>query len=159
MIEEIHKQISPVNPDAIFCSVGGGGLFGGVMTGCRKVGWDDGMQWQFQMCFDNLTMQNCPVPLVTLETHGSACFYHSMAMNHRQAWNYETPLGITEETDEKHSVAIAHLDKIESLASSLGASSPSAGVVKMALERKGRSICVTVPDELSMQSTCLFAGS
>lgn len=44
MIEEIHKQISPVKPDAVFCSVGGGGLFGGVMTGCRKVGWDDGTQ-------------------------------------------------------------------------------------------------------------------
>ncbi|KLO10569.1 tryptophan synthase beta subunit-like PLP-dependent enzyme [Schizopora paradoxa] len=138
MIEEIHKQIPQLKPDVIFCSVGGGGLFGGVMTGCRKVGWDD-------------------IPLVILETHGSACFYHSMAMNNREAWTYETPKGISEGEDEKHGVAIAHLSKIESLASSLGASSPSAGVVKMALEREGRSVCVTVPDELSMQSTRLFA--
>ena len=81
-----------------------------------------------------------------------------MAMNNREAWNYETPKGISEEKDEKHGIAIAHLDKIESLASSLGASSPSAGVVKMALEREGRSICVTVQDELSMQATRSFAG-
>jgi L-serine/L-threonine ammonia-lyase len=41
MIKEIAKQI-PKKPDAIFCSVGGGGLFGGILTGCEAVGWDDG---------------------------------------------------------------------------------------------------------------------
>ncbi len=41
IIEEIYQQISPVKPDAVFCSVGGGGLFGGLMIGCRKVGWDE----------------------------------------------------------------------------------------------------------------------
>ena len=41
MINETSKQIPNV-PDAIFCSVGGGGLLGGVIEGCKKVGWDDG---------------------------------------------------------------------------------------------------------------------
>lgn len=138
MIGEIQKQISPIKPNAIFCSVGGGGLFGGVMNGCRKMGWGD-------------------VPLVTLETHGSACFYHSMAMNNKRDWNYAAPAGISEEHDEGYGVALAHLSKIESSASSLGASSPAPGIVKMALEREGRVVCVTVPDALSMQATCSFA--
>lgn len=41
MINEIAHQI-PTKPDAIFCSVGGGGLLGGVTVGCKDVGWDDG---------------------------------------------------------------------------------------------------------------------
>lgn len=41
MIHEIERQISD-KPDAIFCSVGGGGLLGGVLVGCKDVGWDDG---------------------------------------------------------------------------------------------------------------------
>lgn len=39
----IARQLpNKVKPDAIFCSVGGGGLCAGVMLGCRSVGWDDG---------------------------------------------------------------------------------------------------------------------
>lgn len=41
MITEIARQL-PQKPDAIFCSVGGGGLLGGVLVGCGKVSWDDG---------------------------------------------------------------------------------------------------------------------
>ena len=41
MIKEASYQI-PNKPDAIFCSVGGGGLLGGVLVGCKDVGWDDG---------------------------------------------------------------------------------------------------------------------
>jgi len=41
MIHEIRSQLG-TTPDAIFCSVGGGGLIGGVMTGCKEVGWDHG---------------------------------------------------------------------------------------------------------------------
>jgi hypothetical protein len=41
MIEEIATDLD-VKPDAIFCSVGGGGLLSGVMLGCKMVGWDDG---------------------------------------------------------------------------------------------------------------------
>ena len=40
MIVEIAGQIE--KPGAIFCSVGGGGLLGGVIKGCAKAGWDDG---------------------------------------------------------------------------------------------------------------------
>lgn len=43
MIHEIKEQI-PSEPNAIFCSVGGGGLLGGIMVGCKAVGWDNSEQ-------------------------------------------------------------------------------------------------------------------
>lgn len=46
MIQEIKNQIQHV-PDAIFCSVGGGGLLGGIIVGCKDVGWDHGMRRDF----------------------------------------------------------------------------------------------------------------
>jgi L-serine/L-threonine ammonia-lyase len=39
MIDEIREQMSE-KPDAIICSVGGGGLFAGVMLGIDRAGWD-----------------------------------------------------------------------------------------------------------------------
>ena len=41
MIAEIQAQLQQT-PDAIFCSVGGGGLLGGVLMGCRAAGWEAG---------------------------------------------------------------------------------------------------------------------
>ena len=41
MVQEIKSQLRE-KPDGIFCSVGGGGLLGGLMDGCKSVGWDDG---------------------------------------------------------------------------------------------------------------------
>lgn len=45
MIEEMAAAPEFANgerPAAIFCCVGGGGLIGGIMDGCGRVGWDDG---------------------------------------------------------------------------------------------------------------------
>ncbi|KAH8104508.1 tryptophan synthase beta subunit-like PLP-dependent enzyme [Cristinia sonorae] len=141
MIEEVSRQL-PVNckPDAIFCSVGGGGLAGGVITGCRSVGWDD-------------------VPLVTMETSGSNCFYQSVALNEGPFVNGpgDPPSGVPSQYNAKHDVTVARLSKITSMASSLGASSPAAAVVKMALTRKGRVKCVHADDTLAMQSCLRFA--
>lgn len=66
--------------------------------------------------------------------------------------------GVTVVRDETHDVNIAHLPKITSLASSLGASWPSPGVVKMALQRKGGIKMACVSDEMSMQTALQFAG-
>ncbi|KAJ2930052.1 hypothetical protein H1R20_g7025, partial [Candolleomyces eurysporus] len=41
MIREIDDEISK-KPSAIFCSVGGAGLLGGILKGCKVVGWEDG---------------------------------------------------------------------------------------------------------------------
>jgi L-serine/L-threonine ammonia-lyase len=41
MVKEIASQLGR-KPDAILCSVGGGGLLGGVIVGCEAEGWDDG---------------------------------------------------------------------------------------------------------------------
>ena len=61
--------------------------------------------------------------------------------------------------DVENGVTLAHFDTFTSKASgSLGASQPSARVVKMALERDGGVKCVSVPDELSMQTLVSFAG-
>ena len=40
MVLEVAKEIG--KPDAIVCSVGGGGLLGGILQGCSSLGWDDG---------------------------------------------------------------------------------------------------------------------
>ncbi|KAI0670605.1 tryptophan synthase beta subunit-like PLP-dependent enzyme [Trametes maxima] len=143
MIHEIQRQLPKgTKPDAIFCSVGGGGLAGGVIEGCRAVGWDD-------------------VPLVAVETHGSNCFYQALSLNEgpfsgdvssRQVFE-----GTRAERCHAHDVTVAHLSTLRSKATSLGASSASAAIVKKALNRKGgvRSICI--PDEMAMQATLRFA--
>lgn len=41
MIAEASQQLGR-KPDMILCSVGGGGLLGGVMTGCKAAEWEDG---------------------------------------------------------------------------------------------------------------------
>ena len=41
MVKEMKSQLRHP-PDAIFCSVGGGGLIGGILLGCQSVAWDDG---------------------------------------------------------------------------------------------------------------------
>lgn len=41
MVKEMKNQLHHP-PDAIFCSVGGGGLIGGILLGCQSVVWDNG---------------------------------------------------------------------------------------------------------------------
>ncbi|KAH9057147.1 tryptophan synthase beta subunit-like PLP-dependent enzyme [Lactarius deliciosus] len=138
MIAEIRTQLPRgIKPAAVFCSVGGGGLLGGVIEGCRDAGWED-------------------VPVVALETHGSACFYHSVAANRTPA--DDAPTGVTLRTDDTHGVRVAHVTELKSKATSLGASEPSAGVVRAALDRAGGIKCVTVPDEVTMQLAGAFAA-
>ncbi|KAF5387083.1 hypothetical protein D9615_001802 [Tricholomella constricta] len=140
MIKEISTQL-PYKPDAIFCSVGGGGLLGGIIEGCTQVGWDD-------------------VPIVALETIGSDCFFHSMSCNSGRfnSVKKSLPPDVDVVYDEENSLTLAHFNKFTSKASgSLGASQPAAKVVKMALEREGGVKCVSVPDELSMQALVSFA--
>jgi len=48
MVHEIAKDDLKEKPDAIFCSVGGGGLLAGVIVGCEQVGWDDGSYKSFR---------------------------------------------------------------------------------------------------------------
>ncbi|KAI9434000.1 tryptophan synthase beta subunit-like PLP-dependent enzyme [Lactarius indigo] len=137
MIAEIQTQLPRgIKPAAVFCSVGGGGLLGGVIEGCRDAGWDD-------------------VPVVALETHGSACFYHSVAANRAPA--DDAPAGVTLRTDETHGIRVAHVTELKSKATSLGASEPSASVVRAAMDRAGGVKCVTVPDEVTMQLAGAFA--
>lgn len=102
------------------------------------------------------------MPLVAVETHGSNCFYQSLSLNDGpfvgDVSSRPVPEGTTIELIAEHDVAIAHLASLTSKATSLGASSPAAGIVKKALEREGgvKSICIT--DEMAMQATLNFAG-
>lgn len=140
MIPEIAQQLPPgTRPDAVVCSVGGGGLSGGVMMGCKSVGWDD-------------------VPFIALETTGSNCFYEALAAN-TGAFSTSglASANVRVEHDATHDVNIAHLATLKSKATSLGASSAAPGVVRMALDRKGGIKSVCVPDEFAMQAAIQFA--
>ena len=97
-----------------------------------------------------------PVPVVSMETHGSACFYHSVLLN--QSPSYALPEGAVGTFDPEYEVKVATLPRVTSRATSLGAITPAAGVVKMAVARPGPVHCVTISDELAMQVVGEFAG-
>jgi L-serine/L-threonine ammonia-lyase len=145
MVTEIQRQL-PKQPDAIFCSVGGGGLIGGIMQGCKNVGWDE-------------------VPVVALETVGSNCFYNAIAINTRNFTSQVPIVPSTEVEDsspytieivEEHNIAVPHMKALKSRAASLGASSPAPGVVRMAVDRAGGIKCACIPDEMAMHTARLF---
>ncbi|OAX38039.1 tryptophan synthase beta subunit-like PLP-dependent enzyme [Rhizopogon vinicolor AM-OR11-026] len=146
MVTEMQKQL-PIQPDAIFCSVGGGGLIGGIIQGCKNVGWDE-------------------VPIVALETTGSNCFYNAIAINTQHFTSKVPSIPSIEAEDsspytieivDKDNVAIPYMKELKSRAASLGASSPASGVVRMALDRAGGVRCVCIPDEMAMYTARLFA--
>lgn len=99
---------------------------------------------------------------MAVETHGSNCFYQSLSLNKGDSVGTVQSRPPCEGTEaEYHSeldVAVARLSKLTSRATSLGASSPSPSVVKMALEREGgvKSLCVS--GEMAMQTATSFAG-
>lgn len=99
--------------------------------------------------------------MVTLETIGSDCFYHSMSLNNGR-FNTEQktlPPDVELVHDSEHNVDMAHFLKFNSKASgSLGASLPAEGVLRKALDWKGGVKSISVPDELSMEAAALFAG-
>lgn len=163
LAHEIAEQLPDgVKPDAIFCSVGGGGMIAGLMLGCEGIpGWNQ-------------------VPIVAIEPTGSACFYHSVQLNRTGRTSTELPAGasISNERiphpfagtltpyasnspynggDDMCDVSMVHLPSINSYATSLGASTASNGSVCMALKRDGPISVVRVSDERSMQSALLFA--
>ncbi|KAL7283204.1 hypothetical protein ACG7TL_002631 [Trametes sanguinea] len=144
MVHEIKRQLPcDSKPDAIFCSFGGGGLAGGIIQGCKIVDWDD-------------------VPLVAVETFGSNCFYQTLSLNDGPfvgdvAFRSICEGSRTQEYCAEHGVNIAYLTSLTSKATSLGATSPSAAVVRMALDRKGGVKSVCVPDEMAMSAALNFA--
>lgn len=70
------------------------------------------------------------------------------------------PPGVGLVHDKAIGLKLAHFNGFTSKASgSLGASQPAARVMKMALERQGGVRCVSVPDELSMQTLVSFTGN
>lgn len=145
MVTEMQRQLTR-QPDAIFCSVGGGGLIGGIMQGCKNVGWDE-------------------VPVVALETTGSNCFYNAIAIN-TQNFTSKVPIVPSTEVEdsspytveivEEHNIAIPHMKALKSRATSLGATSPAPGVVRMAVDRAGGIKCACIPDEMAMHTARLF---
>ncbi|KAG0051624.1 hypothetical protein BGZ83_003501 [Gryganskiella cystojenkinii] len=59
MIDELKTQMNGVVPDAIVCSVGGGGLLNGIILGCQAAGWNK-------------------VPVIAIETHGANSFQQAV---------------------------------------------------------------------------------
>jgi L-serine/L-threonine ammonia-lyase len=111
--------------------------------------------------FKNHILNSMTVPIVTLETTGSDCFYESMALNNGRFNSVEKdlPRGVNLVYNNQHSLYLAHFTEFSSKASgSLGASEPAVEVLKMALERSGGVKTVSVPDELSMEALTSFAS-
>ena len=99
------------------------------------------------------------MPIVALETRGSACFSHAISIN-EGGWLRELPEDLASTTcDDEFNVKIAHLKELKSRASSLGATAASSGVIKKALGHPGGVICGTVPDEMAMDTCSSFAGN
>ncbi|EMD38624.1 hypothetical protein CERSUDRAFT_113802 [Gelatoporia subvermispora B] len=141
LVHEVSRQLPRgTTPDAVFCSVGGGGLVGGVLQGCQQVGWEN-------------------VRLVAMETLGSNCLYEALALN--PAVFSGTERGphenVTSVHDKEYDVNVAHLAKLTSQVVSLSASVASAGVVKLALQHKGGIKSVCVPDAMAMMAGLRFA--
>ena len=61
IVDELERQIEGGRPDAVVCSVGGGGLFSGIMMGLEKR-WGDEVQ------------------VLAVETKGTASLAHSLKM-------------------------------------------------------------------------------
>ncbi|KAG8946179.1 hypothetical protein FRC04_012034 [Tulasnella sp. 424] len=136
LIKEVSKQLPSASPkpDAIVCAVGGGGLLAGIILGCQDVGWDE-------------------VPILGMETQGSNCFYQSMLAN-RTASPNSSALGNSSDTrqDQEYQVKVSHLHQLTSKALCLGATSPTAGAVRFALDRRGPVNCICTTDEMSMKA-------
>lgn len=158
MIHEIHKQLER-KPHAIFCSVGGGGMLGGILVGCKAVGWDNGT-FMNEYC-SRRGLIRTQVTICAIETMGSDCFYHSMSLNGERfnSVDKKLPAGVKLIYNRDHGLHLAHFTSFSSKASgSLGASEPAAGVVKMALAWPGEVNTLVVPDELSMLALASFAS-
>lgn len=63
LIDEMREDFGNVPPDAIVCTVGGGGLLAGVLTGLQRLGGP----WS-------------KVPVVAVETLGADSFHHAAEM-------------------------------------------------------------------------------
>lgn len=163
MIDEMKDQLPDgVKPDAVFTSVGGGGLLAGVMRGCQHAGWEEGALLTSGVVPLMYSEGSPSVPIIALETQGANCFYESMSANNTSAPNdLNAATHVAAKTiafNDAHNVHVAHLASITSRAKCLGATSPSPAVVRMALDRKGPIQSVCVSDQMSMTAAVKFAG-
>lgn len=106
MVEEIQKQMpDQERPDAIVCSVGGGGLFSGIIEGLDRVGWSKG---------DNA------VKVFAMETNGADSLRYSLTRG-----------------------KLSEMDKITSIAKSLGAVQVSKDCFEKAQRPNVRSVVLS----------------
>lgn len=91
MIDEVAQ--AGLKPDAVVLSVGGGGLFSGVVEGLRRNGWDD-------------------VPVVAVETGGAASFAGALRAGQRielpAITSIATSLGARQVCEQAFSLAATH---------------------------------------------------
>ncbi|KAB5594878.1 hypothetical protein CTheo_1693 [Ceratobasidium theobromae] len=156
IVHEVNHQLpNGIKPDAILCSVGGGGLLGGVLCGVNEVGWDQ-------------------TRVIALETFGANCYHLSILANSKDQTSQRLiPNDVAVSTNpsilsdvQAPKVALARLPAITSKAASLGAPSPAQAVVEMGLARRDRAVQnpmkfggvtpVSIPDEAAMRATLGF---
>ncbi|KAI9464113.1 hypothetical protein BJY52DRAFT_1251716 [Lactarius psammicola] len=91
MTTESQTRLPPhVKPDAVYSGVGGGRLLCSVVKSSRDAGRDDGACSTPPDCDGRPDRRDT---VVALDTHGSTCFYDSVAVNRRTPTD-EAPRGV-----------------------------------------------------------------
>ncbi|KAG9127532.1 hypothetical protein FRC07_012548 [Ceratobasidium sp. 392] len=156
MIHEMARQLPKgVTPNAILCSVGGGGLLCGVLKGVHDLGWNQ-------------------TQIITTETHGANAYHLSLLANSEHPGAHALiPEGVTLSTvasanpsNPRANLSVATLPGITSEAISLGARSPAQTAVELGLDRRHRAsqdpsrysglIPITIPDEIAIRAALEF---
>lgn len=127
LISEIQHQLQSAGipkPDALVCSVGGGGLLAGILQGMNANGWEN-------------------VPVIAAETTGANCLNQSLHASYAQS--PPQPTTVT-------------LPGITSIATSLGARTPSLEVVEACMRHPGGVVSMVASDRRAVEAVVEFAN-
>ena len=131
LIHEISDQLDEAGirtPDALICSVGGGGLLAGLLKGILSIlpSWSDG---QSELSFSVVLVERCvfawmelmrsTVSILACETAGAA----SLSQTLRSTYSTSPPR-----------IVISQLENIDTIAASLGSKSVSGDCMKLILD-------------------------
>lgn len=128
--QQLQKEGVTYKPAAIICSVGGGGLIGGVAQGLQEADWEDGTLIAIVVDSERVTDPFAQsVTIIGCETAGCA----SLALSLRQSYATTPPTLVT-----------PILPHISTIASSLGSKIISRDAMELLLEQDHQGGVVSV---------------
>jgi L-serine/L-threonine ammonia-lyase len=149
LVAEIQDQLKTAGmstpPDAVVCSVGGGGLLAGILNGMDENGWPDGERKFQALLLQSIANEQSKrsVPVIACETTGASSLHHSLKSTYSQS----TP-----------SATQATLPGITSIATSLGARTPSLKAVDACLRHPGGVVSLLADDKRAVNAVVEFAS-